>query len=572
MDGYSPNYGYSPNSKPLRKSYSDKFVLQIENEIQHQRKQSDFFRLSFSIPNISTIDTPSPKKPTVDSSLLLNGGEEVSPLDPTYLNGEFIFSDNDSNGSLNSQSDQHQPVDISEDDVEKPLLNVINNETLYTSNPFETISSDEDDSENDDVDKQQCLSDIQMCTILPDSPFKLFKENELCESSTFTPTFSSRECDYYGDVGYSYTGVMHSPKPFDQNPYLLHIISYLKIVLPDFRFNSALIQRYMDGSSHIPSHSDDEESIVEDSNIVTISLGSSRHISFVSKSAGENISADYLLQHGDVMVMSRKSQNHFKHSIPVEDGVMGPRTSVTFRLLHQKPYANKSTPPAPSTQGVEKTSNIPPSYFHHTAFQTAGSKPMNSEMGKHTVLISSSMFRNINTGKLSSDGHKFTKFFYPGADSSRMRQKLSSDPDFSKLEKSTVNNVVLLTGSNNVDGVYKGHPGASLSRAKTDITAMVNFVRKSFPLAVVRVLNILPRATKGRNDVINALNKSTEEMCNNVTKLQYLDTQQNCMFSHCDGTRRNEFFKGNRGRFDDVHLNNNGVVRLGKFIKFLSYS
>ena len=47
---------------------------------------------------------------------------------------------------------------------------------------------------------------------------------------------------------------------------------------------------------------------------------------------------------------------------------------------------------------------------------------------------------------------------------------------------------------------------------------------------------------------------------------------ENLMFSNRDGSRPNEFFKEDGYFVDDVHLNVKGIVRLGKFLKFLAHN
>ena len=100
-----------------------------------------------------------------------------------------------------------------------------------------------------------------------------------------------------------------------------------------------------------------------------------------------------------------------------------------------------------------------------------------------------------------------------------------------------------------------------------------SFLHAALPEASINVVNILPRRTRGCCDVVNAINTNIELLCKRLERLHYIDTFANNMFSNKDGSRRNEFFKP--GRYfgdDDVHLNSLGIVRLGKYLKFLAHN
>ena len=113
--------------------------------------------------------------------------------------------------------------------------------------------------------------------------FKFFSADDLENSTEFTHFFSNRASVYYGSQSYTYGKTTHEPKDFAENPYLLKLLNYVDIVYPDIRYNSAMINLYKSGADFIPHHSDNEEDIVDDSIILTISLGSVRTIEFIDK-------------------------------------------------------------------------------------------------------------------------------------------------------------------------------------------------------------------------------------------------------------------------------------------------
>lgn len=445
----------------------------------------------------------------------------------------------------------------------------------------------------------------RMYSMVNDDPFRLFSLDKLNESTTGYLKLRNRNVVLYGDetcTNYGYSDITHDPIPFSRNPYLMKILSYVDIVLPDYSYNSAMVTSYADGNCEIPFHSDDEDDIEDGSDIVTISFGQARHMVFQEKSSSK---LHYqLLQHGDVLIMSKDSQRDYRHAIPTEPMAMGLRISVTLRKLKTKAIsnnhrlysdvtssfssperANTSSPIAPQHDGYQDSvyQGRPRDKRKNTVFrEDKRNKPVpkkrvtgegaagnikSHQPQKDTFFISSSMFRNLDTEKLSSDVYSAQKLFFPGKTASQMMDALKSDPTFKSLQHAKFEKVYVLTGTNNVDAAIK-KPNGAASKAIADINNLLQFLLKSFPRAQVNVINILPRKSRERNAVISQLNTATEKFAERTTRLTYLDTYKNFMFSHSGGNRREEFFGKNAKFFDDVHLNFKGVVRLGKFLKF----
>ena len=435
--------------------------------------------------------------------------------------------------------------------------------------------------------------------VLPERPFKLFRVHELNKSTDFKRV-GNRHVAYYGEHQYSYTGQNHDPIPLENNSYLMKVLNYVDIVMPDFCFNSAMVTRYDNGGSGIPFHSDNEEVIEEGSDIVTISFGQARQMAF-EHCRSQNIEYQ-LVEHGDVLIMSKLSQKSFRHAIPQDLSSNGMRISVTLRLINPKTFPAQhvrsiSVSPVSSAsdfsprdvgytsspivhEGYQRENqhrNQPRAPLHTPKMPAANPKlPLksikrtvqNQGAKVKSVLISSSMFRKLETNKLDTSSCTSKKFFYPGADAARMLNRLKADQEFQDLEHNSISKVFLLTGSNNIDGIDYDKHGCSLKGSKEDISKIILFVRKSFPNAIINIINILPRRIRARNDIINNLNKHIENLTANYSRLSYLDTYNNFMFWHSGGSRREEFFNQNRKYEDDVHLNYKGVARLGGFIKF----
>ena len=543
-------------------------------------------------------------------------------------------------------------------------------------------------------------------------PFHLFSEAQLDLSTTGYMDLGTRSAAYYGEHPYSYSGITHAPCPFTDNVYLMHVLSYIKIVIPDLVFNSAMIHKYTDGNSIIPHHSDDEVCIESDSQIVTISLGETREMEFKNKSSGTTELVT--LEHGEVFTMSKNSQQYFTHAIPATAMKKNARLSITLRqikpiptytsepittnnhgtvntqtsvvdtqqdnngalfdppsdtifeppdgyqdeqysrypflespqpsyprpaqnhnvansvttnrhksqyswyregwqpppnrILPPRPPMNKPLPKIPPRRSSPERPPIqrnsanksphqrsfaargplifPQDQMHpsrHTTQQLLPSRS-NTHHSRNTefmpfprtnqdevVFISSSMFSDLDSRKLSTDKIKSHVFFYRGADSNRMLQKLKGDPEVQGLNKSNVCKVFLLTGTNNVDSVC--YQRQSIHESHTSISKVIDYVCSLFPSAAVNVLNILPRVQESRRNAIRQLNDHIKDFCQKSNnRLHYIDTYSTNLFTLPNGARKAELFKyTHRNDFDNVHLNNYGIIKLGRQLKYLAH-
>ena len=171
------------------------------------------------------------------------------------------------------------------------------------------------------------------------SPFHLFDMSELDATTHGYKKIGSRLVAYYGVYPYNYSSTEHPPRSFEENCYLMHVLSYVRIVLPGIQFNSAMIHKYEDGESFMPHHSDNEDCIENGSVIVGISLGDTRLMEFKNKNTG--VTTNVQLMHGDVVTMSKASQSFFTHSIRT-DPETSTRISITLRQI--KPMSDHHDP------------------------------------------------------------------------------------------------------------------------------------------------------------------------------------------------------------------------------------
>lgn len=180
------------------------------------------------------------------------------------------------------------------------------------------------------------------------------------------------------------------------------------------------------------------------------------------------------------------------------------------------------------------------------------------------------MFRNLDAAKLSSRARKAEIFFYPGAHAYLMQKKLESDSKFRAVDQSNVERIFLFAGSNNIDSIYYG--SRKLNDAIQDISTLLSYIKNTFPHSSVHVINILPRVVKGRNDVINEINLHIKKHCDDDERMYYIDTEtEHHLFSKLEfrqNVRKIDYF--NSG-YDNVHLNNHGIIRLGRHLKYLAH-
>ena len=406
---------------------------------------------------------------------------------------------------------------------------------------------------------------------IPGKPFADFSASELVKSMDFLK-INEREVKYFGDCKYSYGNSSHQPCPIPQDSYLYQVVKRVKSLYPTQSFNSVLVTKFIDGNSFLPLHSDNEAEIVEDSLILTVSLGAGRTVNF-QKINGSHTKG-LQTSHGDVYVMSAKSQAKYRHGVP-KDFSKRMRVSLTFRHL--------KTSPDSSLELTESQKSI--ADFLVNLNSSPEPSPVNTESGQcvDTLFISSSMFRNLKDTELRSSEHSSKVLYYPGATAGGILKRLKEDPSLQQIVTKDIKKVFILCGSNNVDQILNVPRNmnksinidcSNFSKQKYDKTLvemehLTSYLRDLFEHAELNVLNILPRASYVRNRVINDLNGFLHHLCAKQG-YKFIDTVlDRYLFSNRQGYRRCEFFHVSGS--DNVHLNSAGVVKLGKLLKFLMH-
>ena len=183
------------------------------------------------------------------------------------------------------------------------------------------------------------------------------------------------------------------------------------------------------------------------------------------------------------------------------------------------------------------------------------------------------MFADINATKLTTDKIKAHVFYYRGADSYQMMDKLKRDEKIQILaNQKRVSKVFILTGSNNVDQICNKRQ--TLNDGCCSMAQTIDYVKSLFSSAAINVLNILPRTSENRQSVINQLNGFIRSFCeqDKSHQLTLVDTYATNLFTFPNGIRRPELFKFlYKHDYDNVHLNNSGVIKLGRYLKYLAH-
>lgn len=134
---------------------------------------------------------------------------------------------------------------------------------------------------------------------------------------------------WFGDAGYTYSGLTIQPDPW--TPELLQVRDKLKQDL-GIQFNSALANLYVDGSHSVGWHADNEDQIGPV--IASISLGGLREFGIKNPALNKQYSVE--LQTGSLLVMAGQTQKHCKHCIFKTAKLVSPRINLTFRVFENR--------------------------------------------------------------------------------------------------------------------------------------------------------------------------------------------------------------------------------------------
>jgi len=140
-----------------------------------------------------------------------------------------------------------------------------------------------------------------------------------------------RLCAWYGDpqARYAYSGQALEPLPW--TPALADIRARLEAAL-GIPFNSVLCNLYRDGADSMGWHSDDEPELGPAPVIASLTLGAARRF-LLRRRDDPARKAEFVLGHGDLLVMAGPTQRYYQHALPKMARVQGERINLTFRWI-----------------------------------------------------------------------------------------------------------------------------------------------------------------------------------------------------------------------------------------------
>ena len=137
----------------------------------------------------------------------------------------------------------------------------------------------------------------------------------------------------YGEGIYKFSNITHNsiPIPNILNKYL-DWVNNREIL----NYNGILINWYENGNHYIGSHSDDEKSLIKNSNIYCFSFGQERDFIVQNKKNKED-KQKFKLPNNSLIIMGGECQKYYKHSIPKKTGKnaikLNSRVSITIRAF-----------------------------------------------------------------------------------------------------------------------------------------------------------------------------------------------------------------------------------------------
>lgn len=139
---------------------------------------------------------------------------------------------------------------------------------------------------------------------------------------------------WYGDLGYSYSGIRLEPEPW--TPTLRAIRQRVENLVGQ-GFNSVLLNYYRDHNDRMGMHSDDEIELGPQPLIASLSLGETRSFVLRHKTRKDLPGIKLALPSGSLLLMSGDLQRHWRHGINAQRQACGARVNLTFRRIIPQP-------------------------------------------------------------------------------------------------------------------------------------------------------------------------------------------------------------------------------------------
>ena len=135
---------------------------------------------------------------------------------------------------------------------------------------------------------------------------------------------------WYGDKGYTYSGLQNKPQPW------LPVLQELKERVEQAtgqKYNSVLLNLYRSGQDSMGWHSDNEAELGPEPDIASLSFGGERKFSFRHRTNKALKPISINLGHGSLLLMRGPTQHHWLHQVSKTARTVEPRINLTFRKV-----------------------------------------------------------------------------------------------------------------------------------------------------------------------------------------------------------------------------------------------
>lgn len=128
---------------------------------------------------------------------------------------------------------------------------------------------------------------------------------------------------------YSYSNITMYPEVFTKE---LHSIKQKIEAFSNSKFNSVLLNLYRHGNDSNGWHADNEKELGKHPIIASVTFGEERPFHFKHRHIKEQ-RHKLILQHGSLLLMKGRMQEHWLHQIAKTKKTIGERINLTFRKL-----------------------------------------------------------------------------------------------------------------------------------------------------------------------------------------------------------------------------------------------
>jgi alkylated DNA repair dioxygenase AlkB len=135
---------------------------------------------------------------------------------------------------------------------------------------------------------------------------------------------------WYGDKGYTYSGLHNKPQPW--LPVLLELKEKVEQASSQ-KYNSVLLNLYRTGQDSMGWHSDNEPELGQEPSIASLSFGGERKFSFKHRTRKDLKPQSISLAHGSLLLMQGPTQHYWLHQVSKTTRTVEPRINLTFRKV-----------------------------------------------------------------------------------------------------------------------------------------------------------------------------------------------------------------------------------------------